>query len=169
MKKGLLFIFIILTFIGCQSRKNKIITRSNIEKINKKDILMEDATYTYTEGKLKGVYKYYYDNGQIMKERTYLGVNEKTYEGGQLEGISRDYYDNGQLSSEQFYKSGKLEGISREFYRNGDLKKQENYKNGELNGISIEFYKNGNSLEILYKNNKIEKSKYNMVNWNFSG
>jgi antitoxin component YwqK of YwqJK toxin-antitoxin module len=50
-------------------------------------------------GKKEGVYKEYYEDGELLSEVNYIN--------GKKNGIYNSYYDNGQLSSEINYIDGK--------------------------------------------------------------
>ena len=78
----------------------------------------------YKDGKLDGVQRYWYSNGQL-----YI---EENYKNGQQDGVQRYWYDNGQLNEEANYKDGKLDGIRKVWYNDGELKFELNYKNGVI-------------------------------------
>lgn len=79
---------------------------------------------TYKDGKLDGLYREWYPNGQLFYE--------KTYKDGQLDGLYRRWYSNGQLWDECTFKDGKLDGISREWYPNGRLSFEYTHKDDNL-------------------------------------
>ena len=101
-------------------------------------------------GKLDGIYREYYENGQLKLECT--------YKDGQLDGISKEYYKNNQLSCEYNFKNGQLDGLCKEYYDSGKIKEEYYCKNGEFEGIYKKYYTNGK-----------EKSEYNYKNGRISG
>ncbi len=74
------------------------------DRITKIKILEEN----YIEGKLEGIQKYWYKNGQLEYE--------KHYKNGKQEGIQQRWQENGQLSLEYNYKKGKQSGIQKYWY-----------------------------------------------------
>ena len=58
---------------------------------------------SYKGGKLEGVYKSWFENGQLKQDHI--------YKDGKLEGVAKWWFENGQLNSEGNYKDGKLEEV----------------------------------------------------------
>ena len=88
-------------------------------------------------GKKDGVYKAYYENGQLFGKGTWvageLGPLETYHENGQLEwkgtyvadeldGPDESYYENGQLESKYTYVAGEPDGPYELYYENGQLR-----------------------------------------------
>lgn len=99
----------------------------------------------FEDGKLDGVQKTYFINGNVEYIYNYKnglknGVEKKFNRDGNL--ISEDNYLNGDLSERKYYfESGQLKGMSE-------------YKNGKMNGLSIAYFENGGvSSQGTYKNN----------------
>ena len=100
-------------------------------------------------GQLDGIYREYYENGQLKLECT--------YKNGQLEGIAKEYYKNDQLSCEYNFRDGKLDGLCKEYYESGKIKEEYYCKNGEFEGTYKKYYTNGKEKsEYNYKNGKLE-------------
>ena len=100
-------------------------------------------------GQLDGIYREYYENGQLKLECT--------YKNGQLEGIAKEYYKNNQLSCEYNFRDGKLDGLCKEYYESGKIKEEYYCKNGEFEGTYKKYYTNGKEKsEYNYKNGKLE-------------
>lgn len=97
-------------------------------------IVMESFTY-YQSGsikaynpyhknrKLNGVQLYYYENGNVNTETTYID-NEKN-------GVSKTYYENGTLKHEAHYVNNELHGIKKSWDESGSLIYAWNYINDE--------------------------------------
>jgi antitoxin component YwqK of YwqJK toxin-antitoxin module len=93
--------------------------------------VIREEYYTLPNGKKEGIYKYYYDGGQLSTKCRYLngkkeGLYEISYIDGKLhersnfvndkkEGICENWWDNGALYAKYVYNSGKRE----ELYVNG--------------------------------------------------
>ena len=58
----------------------------------------------YKNGKLIGLFKSYYKNGQLESHGTYKYTESAVY--SRKDGVWKYYYDNGQLQSERYYKEG---------------------------------------------------------------
>ena len=82
-----------------------------------------------------GVWREYYENGQLK--------SEILYQRGSEEFVSRTYYDNGRLTQEQIYKNGKKDGVTRAYDDHGLVLREESYKMGEREGIFRQFYVTG--------------------------
>jgi len=53
----------------------------------------------YKNGKIDGIRKDWYKNGQLK--------NERTYKNGELDGVWKVYLEDGQLKEEKTFKDGK--------------------------------------------------------------
>lgn len=80
---------------------------------------------TYENGKQEGLYKYYYETGEVA---------EWVYKDSQRHGPHKHYYESGMLKEEGTYKDGQLEGLYRHYYENGKLKEELTYKDGKREG-----------------------------------
>ena len=79
--------------------------------------------YFANVGKIEGIYKSYWENGQLEVEVNYIN--------GLMNGIYKSYWNNGQLWEEVNYIDGKKEGIYKSYYQNGKLWQEVNYIDGE--------------------------------------
>ncbi len=118
----------------------------------------EQLLYTehYKKDKRTGVYKYYYDNGQLE--------NTGYLENGLKTGEWKMYYDNGKLKNTRQYTNDKYNGKYIDYYKNEQIEEKGNYNNGIKDGIWISNYENGKLREATpYKNGKIHgvRSTYN--------
>ncbi len=100
-----------------------IYPHGNTEEYDRKTKL-QLYKYNYKEGKLNGIQKDWYENGQLRCEFN--------YKEGKEEGIQKEWYENGQLWYEDNYKEGKQDGIQKSWYENGQLHYKMYYKNGKL-------------------------------------
>jgi antitoxin component YwqK of YwqJK toxin-antitoxin module len=81
----------------------------------------QDITlYNYTNDILDGIYKEWYENGNIK--------DEGFYEKGKRKGVRKQWHSNGQLFSQCFYLNGDIIGLYKEWNEKGELVKECNYK-----------------------------------------
>ena len=124
----------------------------------------------YKGGKLFGIYKSYYEDGQIHERILYenaleqgpykvygengLLVEEGAYESGKLEGIQKLYARNGRIYKETEYHKGAPHGVMTVYYPDGIVQGRYPYVDGEISGIS-KFYDEQGLLaaESLYQEN----------------
>lgn len=99
----------------------------------------------YTDGKLNGVLKNYYNNGKI--------TNQTHYKNGLKDGNSKTYTDDGILIEDINYVNGKLNGLAKFYDLKGNIKEKGNFNNGKKVG-KWEFYIDGQLSE------KPKKSDY---------
>lgn len=120
----------------------------------------------YKKGEKVGVWKYYYDTGQLSRKYEYdnlgktTGSEETYYKKGDLKSkcallkeggfIEKGYFEaSNSLSYEMHYiykeKSNYkiTTGIYREFFFNGKTKIKSNYVDGKLDGLWTRFYETG--------------------------
>ncbi len=88
----------------------------------------------YINGKLNGILKNYYANGNLTEETF--------YKNGQKNGLSKIYTEKGILIEEVLYENGKLNGAAKYFDLKGNLKEKGMYKDGAREG-KWEFYVDG--------------------------
>lgn len=79
--------------------------------------------YSYKNGKLDGVSKFY-DDGRLWYETE--------FKNGEIDGVEREYYENGRLKREENYKNNKKDGIAKYYTYDGKLADEKNYKDGNL-------------------------------------
>lgn len=89
----------------------------------------------YSNGKIDGKYKSYWDNGN-----PYVEIE---YEDGKMNGKFTAYYSNGSIQREGYNKEDKKNGKWKLYYENGQIKAEENYIKNYLEGEFITYYKNG--------------------------
>lgn len=125
-------------------------------------------------GKRHGLYKLYFDNGQLRV------VTRYEY-GNQLDGVVDSYDENGILIRTVEIKNGNLNGPFKEFYPSGMMKKEGEYKDDEIIGKPIEYSDNENikddneenvklnfnDMKLIIKELKVETILVDFVNsWN---
>ena len=104
--------------------------------------------YNYKDGKRDGLYRQWYENGQLWYE-----IN---YKDDKQDGLLRQWYENGQLETENYYKDGKSDGLGRGWYTNGQLFGEYYYKDGKRDGLTRRWYQNGQlSREYYYKDGEL--------------
>jgi antitoxin component YwqK of YwqJK toxin-antitoxin module len=100
-------------------------------------------------GKLNGLYREYFENGNINKKC--MCKDDK------INGKNKEYYENGKLKIDSNYKDGKIDGEYKLYYENGKLEMDSNYKDGKINGKNKEYYENGKlKIDSNYKDGKID-------------
>jgi len=97
--------------------------------------LLSEANYK--SGKLHGVSKNFYLNGNVH--------NLITYKDGVKDGLVQTYYKNGILNRETTYKEGKMHGYQKKFFKDGKLSSEQNYKD-DYPGALKEFSSNGKPI-----------------------
>jgi len=95
---------------------------------------------TIKDGKLDGLKRTWYENGQLGSERN--------YKDGKPNDLIRIWYENGQLEAESNYKDSKEDGLTRYWHENGQLIYEGNYKNGVLISEKC-FNEDGNEIECI--------------------
>ena len=121
-------------------------------KINLPKLIEEhEIDYSYVEGKLHGINRNYYPNGQMRLECN--------YKDGLQNGIEKEWEENSSLRKEIEYKEGKKHGVEK-VYKNGILDTQSIWKNDEMIELKA-FYEDG-SLNMFeeYKNGEIITSEF---------
>jgi len=110
---------------------------------------------TYKDGKFNGLYRTYFENGQI--------AIEQFFKDGLKDGKSSFYYDDGKLLYTENYKNGKREGQIKRLYQNGNTWIIERYKKDQKNGLWEEYYEDGTlKYEAKWeKNELLEEHFYN--------
>lgn len=113
---------------------------------------------TYKDGKVDGVVKGWYENGQLRIEAFHkasvAGATDgadKDWSAG-ADGVWKTWYENGQLKSESTYKDRKAIGVWKVWYENGQLELEETFKDDKLDGVLKEWHENGQlKSEQIYK------------------
>ena len=91
--------------------------------------------YNLKLSKYTGLYKQFYDNGQLYEEGIYIN--------GKLDGLYKQWYHDGKLCKECFYVKGKFHGLYKSWHENGVLHAEYTYMNGILCGLCKTFDVNG--------------------------
>jgi hypothetical protein len=69
--------------------------------------------YYLTNGKIDGIYWYYYKNGRLK------GI--QYFANGKRQGEGKFLYENGQLRTSEYYRNDSLNGFKRVYFKNGKL------------------------------------------------
>jgi antitoxin component YwqK of YwqJK toxin-antitoxin module len=118
------------------------------------------SEWSFVNGAASGVWKYYYDNGNLEFEGSFV---DGKGQGGYCDGIGTEtfkrYYSNGKLKDEGPFNgctmdrnweysspiiNEKNDGTWKTYYDNGNLKSEGSNLNGNKNGIWKTYYDNGN-------------------------
>jgi antitoxin component YwqK of YwqJK toxin-antitoxin module len=94
--------------------------------------------YFKMNGKMNGIYKSYWKNGQLCTEVNYIDDI--------MNGIKKSYFPNGQLEEELNYIDGKKNGIYKSYWENGQLEEEVNYIDGLKQGYINHIGKMGNYI-----------------------
>lgn len=126
----------------------------------------------YLNGRKDGIWKKYYQNGNLQ--------SEITYQKGRPNGFARIYYSNGNVSEEGLWRGdkwvgeyifyyqngnpayvwhynekGEREGEQKYFHENGEVKLQGQWKAGKKDGLVKEFRENGSlKKKMVYEAGK---------------
>ena len=114
-------------FISCKEKNDAVVSYWPDGKLK--------SELRYTDGKLDGVCKWFYSNGNPEMEVTY-SMNE-------LNGEAMRWYENGGLEEKSLYKDNKYDGVVEEYNVFGVLTKKTTYKDGVLNGSYLQYYESG--------------------------
>ena len=114
--------------------------------------------FTKKNGKKEGLYKTYYENGQLQ--------SKYNFKNGKLDKSCKYWNDKGQLMSEKNYKEGEKDGPHKSWFENGQLHIEVNYVNGNQEGLPKYYSENGQLkdkmfLDHIQKENKgkVKKNK----------
>lgn len=128
-------------------------------------------TGSFKDDKPVGVFKYYFDTGEMQVEITHQGNNSYAkvyYITGELQAIGKyenqkkdsiwTLYDKkGYKSAEEFYLSGKKEGTWKVFYPNGKILEEKEYTNDFEHGKWNRYFNNGKpKMTATYENGVLE-------------
>jgi len=103
--------------------------------------LKEEGNYNHLTGGESGLWKRYFQSGQLSTLINYH-LDGKAGRVGKYE----DYYENGQLRTEGFYKDGRRDYKWRYYYKNGSLSAKRRFST--VNGLTQECWdKNGVKFE----------------------
>lgn len=108
----------------------------------------------FKNGKVDGVRKMYYPNGQISMERVYSSGLEN--------GLEKEYYEDGTLKQKGDFLNGKENGVWEMYHPNGQLKQRTSFDKGKMDGESISYYSTGKFRSTeKFKNGIVVKDKDN--------
>lgn len=91
--------------------------------------------YFDKKGERDGHWTWYYDNGLVREEQTYVN--------GKAQGEGRFYDNTGKLAVTQDWEKGKRNGLRKTYHANGQLMILATYANDELTGPYQTFYPQG--------------------------
>ena len=105
------------------------------EKVYKNKNLKSEGFYS--DDLMDGDWKFYYDNGNIMAEGSFLNGNGKKKNNitkipiNGRTGNWTGWHENGVKGSELSFKNGKKHGVQKNWYENGQKELQGEYENGK--------------------------------------
>jgi len=104
------------------------------------------------EGRLNGILKAYFRNGNI---KTVAG-----YEDGVLHGISTEYHDNGALLKTTEFVKGKEKPVRKTYFSNGQLQSEIRPKQGSRYDTLVIYYSTGKTRQVkLMKKGEVVPTK----------
>lgn len=145
-----------IALCGCSGREW-------LEKANTEGRITARYQVDKKSGLRMGIYKSYYENGEVFEESTYLndtltGVRklfhpngvlmiEEHYQKGQFEGEYRSWYDDGTPESEGQYAGNAMSGLWKRYYRTGQIHQELTFSDNLENGPFRTWHPNGNLME----------------------
>lgn len=122
------FILLILSFsLGCKTQEKSNdheIPVTIIDTIQQSDHLIIN---TYKNGLKDGLWREYYNNGQLK--------SEGSYSNGYKEGLHKEWFENGILSLEGYYENNLANGEMKWYHEKGHLAATEQMKNNIRTGL----------------------------------
>lgn len=105
-------------------------------------------------GRLDGLRKMYFQNGNVSLERYYKNSIPN--------GLEQEFYEDGSLKQKGEFINGKEEGVWEMYYPNGKVKQRNIFKNGKMVDKSITFMSNGNEdrNELIIDGKILPDSKF---------
>ena len=113
----------------------------------------------FREGRMDGVHRSWYANGQIESEAHFGGgvrdgwmrlwgrdgrlLREAHFENGLADGRTTEWYPNGKMERRTSWQEGKREGAVETWFENGKRKGMGNFDHGKRNGAFIVWWENG--------------------------
>lgn len=98
----------------------------------------------FSDGRLEGVEKYWYDNGKLKSESAYANKRKN--------GKTKWWYKNGQLSLEADYKNGVfVDGEYKRWAANGELILEEHLEKNVPVGLWFEYDGDGSRVDTGYE------------------
>ncbi|HNW88954.1 MAG TPA: DUF3352 domain-containing protein [Bacteroidales bacterium] len=119
----------------------KDLARDGGVKLYYQDSTTIKAEGRVVKGKIEGLWRSYFEDGQIQ--------SAITYKDGMANGVALFYYDNEKQTTrvELNFEEDKVTGVYREFYENGNRKAMLNFKDGYPQG-EAEFYYDSGVIKI---------------------
>ena len=137
---------------SCRATYRNGINRGKFRNVISDDALIKLKLEVFImNGKKEGIYRKYYENGQLCEEVNY--IDDK------MNGIYKRYHENGQLWIEVNYIDNEKNGIYKSYYENGQLWLEVNYIDDKENGIYKLYYQDGKLFEeVNYIDGEIKKN-----------
>ena len=168
MKILLLIFFTLILLSYCQKHTRVVKTYDNGEKRSEGN---------YINGKVDGLFTFWYKNGQKSYEENYKdGIkigkwtgwhengnisSEKYYNNNKRDGKWNSRYENGYKQVEGIYRDGVPDGLEIYWHKSGQKYREITYKYGKIDGLDIHWYDNGEKKkEGLYRNGILISEKY---------
>ena len=109
------------------------------------------TTTKYLKGVKHGVYRTYYENGQLAANGIFTD--------GKLDGVYEEFWNEGTLNGKAIYSMGVIES-NEKFHPNGQLRLKVTFKKGLRSGEVITYYSNGNvAIEEFYIDGKLDGNR----------
>lgn len=103
-------------------------------------------------GKIDGLRKMYFQNGNLSIERYYTNSIPN--------GLEKEYYEDGTLKQKGSRINGEEDGVWETYFPNGQVKRRTNLKKGIVEGENIIYYSTGKVLSVeLGQNGKLIPDK----------
>jgi hypothetical protein len=103
---------------------------------------------TIIDGKRKGPWRVYNQNGQLR--------HEGQFKDGKMDGVFLTFYDTGQLNKEGNYKKGKYHGTWVYYHENGKLEGIGRFWNGSREGVWVWYHRDGRlKWKYTYKGDEL--------------
>lgn len=159
LKRTLVFVFLTFVFIQAYSQTSERPEWGPRSERNVRDEL----------GRKQGVWKYYYNTGEIRMEINYTnnlieGVYKDYYSGGKVkeecnfiggkrDGEYKKYFISGQIALEGKYYLGKKDEKWIGYFEDGQIKREFEFKRGVPDGVWKTLDRKGNIISnVTYKN-----------------
>ncbi|MDX1959976.1 MAG: LIC20035 family adhesin, partial [Leptospiraceae bacterium] len=103
------------------------------EKLGTKEkYTVKDRAGEYVSGKRNGIWKFFYETGEVIRETTYVS--------GKKEGLEKKFKQDGTVLEEINYKDDLMDGPYWKKNRNGLLEKEGQYSKDKKTGLWREYY-----------------------------
>ena len=142
MNKKLAYVCIIVAFaFSCgKSDRSEVYNENNTTAIN-------GVVYNTNEQPINGLYKTYYDDGNVKMEIESLN--------GLPHGQGKFYDKDGKLQYLTLFFKGRLNGSLYHYYPDGSVHNEMNFVNGIKNGVQKSYNEEGDIVaEIVYEEGK---------------